>query len=117
VSLERKKIAIGDGRGSAPLHRGRHQDSPPTEVPKRAFAEKQVLKGIICHGVWPAVPAPGLVRGRKVVVHNNLIGDARNTGAICADDVVTDGDDLVVSRVGGHQHLFAVRIIDVLSAQ
>jgi protease I len=89
---------------------------PATAFLKRAFAEPGVLKGIICHGMWLVAPAPELVRGRRVVVHNNLYGDARNMGAIFTDeDVVVDGD-LVTGRSGGHCHLFARRIIEMLSA-
>ena len=91
--------------------------APATEFMKRAFAEPSVLKGIICHGMWLLASAPELVRGRRVVVHNNLIGDARNMGAIYTDeDVVVDGADLVTGRTGGHHHLFARKIIDMLSS-
>lgn len=93
-----------------------NQLPPATVFLQRAFAEKSVLKGIICHGMWLVAPAPELVRGRKVVVHNNLIGDARNMGALYTDeDVVVDGDDLVTARTGGHHHLFARRIIESLT--
>jgi protease I len=89
---------------------------PATEFLKRAFAEKQIVKGIICHGMWLVAPAPELVRGRKVTVHNNLIGDAKAYGAIYTDqDVVVDGD-LVTARTGGHCHLLARTIIERLSA-
>ena len=87
---------------------------PATEFLARAFAEPSIIKGIICHGMWLAAPMPELVRGRRVVVHNNLIGDARNMGAeYVNEDVVVDGD-LVTGRSGGHCHLFARRIIDML---
>ena len=90
---------------------------PATEFLKRAFADKSIIKGIICHGMWLVSPAPELVRGRPVVVHNNLIGDARNMGAIYTDqDVVVDGD-LVTARTGGHCHQFARTIIDMLAAR
>jgi protease I len=90
---------------------------PATEFLRRAFAEPSVLKGIICHGMWLVAPAPELVRGRKVTVHNNLHGDARNMGAVYADeDVVVDGD-LVTGRTGGHHHLFARRIIELLQTR
>ncbi|HUR32389.1 MAG TPA: DJ-1/PfpI family protein [Vicinamibacterales bacterium] len=89
---------------------------PATEFLKRAFAEKGIIKGIICHGMWLVAPATELVRGRRVVVHNNLIGDARAYGAIYTDqDVVVDGD-LVTGRTGGHCHLFARKIIEMVSA-
>jgi protease I len=91
--------------------------APATEFLKRAFADKNIVKGIICHGMWLVAPAPELVRGRPVVVHNNLIGDARNMGAIYTDkDVVVD-DDLVTARTGGHCHQFARTIIDMLAAK
>lgn len=87
---------------------------PATELLVRAFAEPAILKGIICHGMWLTAPAADLVKGRRVVVHNNLIGDARAYGALYVDeDVVVDGD-LVTARTGGHCHLFARRIIELL---
>jgi deglycase len=88
---------------------------PATEFLKRAFAEPSVLKGIICHGMWLVAPAPELVRGRRVVAHNNLLGDVKNMGAEYVDeDVVVDGD-LVTGRTGGHCHLFAKKIIEMLA--
>ena len=89
---------------------------PATEFLVRAFAEESILKGIICHGMWLVAPTPELVRGRPVVVHNNLLGDAKNMGAIYTDqDVVVDGD-LVTGRSGGHCHLFAHKIVEMLAA-
>lgn len=90
---------------------------PATEFLKRAFAQKDILKGIICHGMWLVSPAPELVRGRPVTCHNNLHGDVINMGAIYTnEDVVVDGD-LVTGRSGGHAHLFAKKIIELLAAQ
>jgi protease I len=89
--------------------------APATEFMQRAFAEPSIIKGIICHGMWLLASTPELVRGRRVVAHNNLIGDVRNMGAVYTDqDVVVDGD-LVTGRSGGHCHLFARKIIDMLS--
>jgi len=88
---------------------------PACEFMQRVFAEKQILKGIICHGMWLMSPISYLVKGRKAVVHNNLIGDARNYGLeYVNEDVVVDGD-LVTARTGGHCHLFAKKIIELLS--
>ncbi|HUE84583.1 MAG TPA: DJ-1/PfpI family protein [Vicinamibacterales bacterium] len=90
---------------------------PATEFLRRAFANPAILKGIICHGLWLTAPAPELVRGRRMTCHNNLIGDARNYGVIYTDqDVVVDGD-LVSGRSGGHCHLFARQIIDILASR
>ncbi len=89
--------------------------APATAFLRRAFAEPGVLKGIICHGMWLLASAPELVRGRRLVAHNNLYGDVRNMGAIYTDeDVVVDGD-LVTGRSGGHCHLFARRIVELLA--
>lgn len=88
--------------------------APAVEFIKRAFANPNIIKGIICHGMWLVSPAPELVRGRPVVGHPNLYGDIKNMGAIYTDqDVVVDGD-LVTARTGGHCHLFARKIIDLL---
>ena len=90
---------------------------PAVEFMKRAFSEKTIIKGIICHGLWLVASAPELVRGRRLVVHNNLLGDARNMGAVYVDeDVVVDGD-LVTGRSGGHCHLFARKIIDMIAGR
>jgi len=90
--------------------------APAAEFVRRAFAEPGVLKGIICHGFWLLATIPETIRGRKVVCHNNLVGDIRNMGAEYVDsDVVVDGGDLVTGRTGQHAHLFARQIIDILS--
>ncbi|MDG4858849.1 DJ-1/PfpI family protein [Streptomyces sp. T-3] len=90
------------------------QLAPATDLLRRAFARSGVVKGIICHGMWLAASIPYVVRGRKVVCHNNLLGDVRNMGANYVDqDVVVDGD-LVTARTGDHCHLFARTIIDEL---
>ena len=66
--------------------------------------------------MWLVAPVPELVRGRPVTCHNNLHGDIVNMGANYTDqDVVVDGD-LVTGRTGGHCHLFAKKIIEILSA-
>ena len=85
---------------------------PATDFLKRAFAEKSILKGIICHGMWLVSPTPQLVKGRTVTCHNNLHGDVVNMGAIYTDeDVVVDGD-LVTGRSGAHCHLFAKKLLN-----
>ena len=90
---------------------------PATEFIQRVFQNKEILKGIICHGMWLVAPVPELVAGRAVIAHPNLFGDVKNMGAIYTDqDVVVDGD-LVTARTGGHCHLFARKIIDILSGE
>lgn len=90
---------------------------PATAFLARVFAMNEILKGIICHGMWLVAPMPELVKGRKVVCHNNLLGDIRNMGALYTDqDVVIDGD-LVTGRAGPLCHSFARTIIDLLAEQ
>ena len=56
------------------------------------------------------------MRGRRLTCHPNLHGDAIAYGAQFVDeDVVVDGTDLVTGRTGGHAHLFARKIIDMLA--
>ena len=82
---------------------------------KKIFADKNIIKGIICHGLWLVSPIAEVIKGRKVVAHNNLIGDVRNYGAIYVDqDVVVDGD-LITARTGGHCSLFAKKIIEEIN--
>lgn len=84
---------------------------PAVEFMKRVFANSHITKGIICHGLWLLSPAPDLVRGRRVVVHNNLLGDAANMGAIYVNqDVVVDGD-LVTARTGDHCQVFTEALL------
>lgn len=89
---------------------------PATAFLERAFQRPQVLKGIICHGLWLTAPKPELVRGRKLTCHPNLHGDALAYGAQFVDqDVVEDGD-LITARTGNHAHLLARAILRRLGA-
>ena len=85
---------------------------PATRFLQRAFAEKSIVKGIICHGMWLLSRTPELVRGRNVTCHPNLLGDVQNMGArYVDDDVVIDGD-LVTGRTGAQAGAFAKAILD-----
>jgi protease I len=90
---------------------------PAVEFLKRAFSRTGIIKGIICHGLWLAAPAPELVKGRKVTAHNNLLGDVKNMGAVYVNEDVVVDQDLVTGRSGGHCHLFARKIIDLINAK
>jgi protease I len=91
-----------------------HKNTPAVEFLKRAFGEPNIVKGIICHGMWLVSRIPECVRGRNVVGHVNLYGDIVNMGANYVDqDVVVDGD-LITARKGDVCHLFARQIIDTL---
>lgn len=90
---------------------------PATDFMRRAFGEPGIVKGIICHGLWLMSRVPELVRGRRLVCHPNLYGDALNMGAQYVDrDVVVDGD-LVTGRTGAQAGEFARTIIEQLAAR
>ena len=89
---------------------------PAAEFMKRVFSRTHIIKGIICHGLWLLAPVPELIRGRKLVVHNNLLGDAKNMGAVYVDqDIVEDGD-LVTARSGDHHQLFVETLLKHMGA-
>ena len=89
---------------------------PATAFLERAFQRPNVIKGIICHGLWLVAPLPSLVKGRKLTCHPNLHGDALAYGAQFVDqDVVEDGD-LITARTGNHAHLLARAILQRIGA-
>jgi protease I len=90
---------------------------PATEFLQRAFANKNILKGIICHGLWLTAPATELVRGRRLTCHNNLHSDAIAYGAKFVDEDLVVDADLITARTGKHCHLLARTIIDTLDSR
>lgn len=89
-----------------------HKLPPAVEFIKRAFANKEIIKGIICHGLWLLAPATELIKGRKLVCHNNLLGDAKAYEAVYVDEDVVIDNDLITARAGDCAHLFAKAIIE-----
>jgi protease I len=88
--------------------------APATEFLRRAFAEKTMIKGVICHGMMLASRIPEVIKGRRLVCHNNLYGDVVNMGAVYVDqELVVDGD-LVTGREAACCARFARTIIDLL---
>lgn len=89
---------------------------PACDFMKKIWHDDQIIKGIICHGMWLMSPIAELVKGRKAVVHNNLLGDAKNYGIeYHNEDVVVDGD-LITARTGGHCNVFAKAILEKLNS-
>ncbi|MBP9998425.1 MAG: DJ-1/PfpI family protein [Bacteroidales bacterium] len=87
---------------------------PACEFIKRVWDRKDIVKGVICHGLWLLAPVNELVKGRRMTVHNNLLGDARCYGVEYVDsDLVVDGD-LVSARTGGDCFRLAGKIIELI---
>lgn len=86
---------------------------PPASVfLKKLFEKKHIVKGIVCHGLWLVSPVAEVVHGRKIVAHNNLIGDVKNYGAVYVDEDLVVDDDLITARTGGHCNLLARAVIE-----
>jgi protease I len=90
---------------------------PASAFLKRAFAFPNVLKGIICHGLWLAAPVREVIADRRLVCHINLHADALAYGAKYVDEDVVVDRDLVTARSGGHAHLFAAKLISMIQSQ
>lgn len=90
---------------------------PATRLLQKAFETPELLKGIICHGMWLVAPIPEVVAGRRITCHNNLLGDVKNMGAVYTDQDVVVDRDLVTGRSADHCHLFARMIIDLVAAK
>lgn len=73
------------------------QSAPLAKFFAEAMADKTIVKGALCHGLWILAPNPDLLRGRKVICHSVVMADILNCGAditLTPDRVVSD-DDLV----------------------
>ena len=90
---------------------------PATDLLRRAFAEPGIVKGIICHGLWLASRIPDVVRGRRLVCHPNLYGDALNMGVEYVDEDVVVDADLVTARTGAQAGAFAHTIVEMLASR
>lgn len=68
---------------------------PVVELFAEIMADKRIVKGALCHGLWILTPNPQLLKGRKVICHSVIMADILNCGAeIVLNDakVVTDED-------------------------
>jgi len=73
------------------------KQAPMVQFFADAMANRKVVKGLLCHGLWILTPNPKLLRGRKVICHTVVMADIINCGAritLTNDGVVID-DDLV----------------------
>lgn len=84
---------------------------------QRVFARQDIVKGVICHGLWLLSPIAEVVQGRRMTVHNNLLGDAKNYGVNYVDADVMVDNDLVSARTGGHCYLLASEILKILESK
>ncbi len=84
---------------------------PATDLLRRAIEKPDLVKGLICHGLWLCAPHTEMIRGRKLTCHPNPHGDAIAYGADFVDEDVVEDGDLITARTGGHAHLLAKAIL------
>ncbi len=76
------------------------QKPPAVEFYKKAMANKRIIKGALCHGLWILTPCPEVLTGRRVICHTVVLADIVNAGATFIPDpsYVFVDDDLVTAR-------------------
>lgn len=93
--------------------------SPAVQFFARAMHDPDIVKGVLCHGLWILTPIPELLAGRRVICHNVLLADVHNAGGLYVDHpsgVVVDRD-LVTGRSFREADRFIDRIKDVIIAR
>jgi protease I len=89
--------------------------APAVSFFARAMANKKIVKGALCHGLWILTPRPELLKGRHVVCHEVVISDITNAGGVFvpAKTGVHVDRDLVTGRSKNEVLLF----IDTIAQQ
>ena len=93
------------------------ENPPAVQFYKKAMANKCIIKGALCHGLWILTPCPEVLRERKVICHTVVLADIVNAGATFVPDqshVVVD-DDLVTARSAADLEHYFNRIVKVAS--
>ena len=110
VRLRQFDVPVGE-RPSPELAR----TAPAVEFFARAMADRRIIKGALCHGLWILTPRPELLKGRKVICHEVVLADIANTGAtyVPAQTGVHVDEDLVTGRSKDEVYLF----IDAIAQQ
>ncbi|HLO87774.1 MAG TPA: DJ-1/PfpI family protein [Nostocaceae cyanobacterium] len=97
--------------------------APAVQFFAQAMANPQIIKGLLCHGLWLLTPMPELLRGRRVICHEVILADITNAGAVYVPppinsppndpgNIVVDRD-LVTGRAGHDVYAF----IDAIAHQ
>lgn len=97
---------------------GQVKTAPAVEFFARAMANKSIVKGALCHGLWILTPMPELLKGRKVICHEVVLADVVNAGAIyeaSPTKVVVD-KDLVTGYSAHEVELYIDTIADQICA-
>ncbi|MBH8566982.1 DJ-1/PfpI family protein [Nostoc sp. CENA67] len=101
--------------------------APAVQFFAKAMANRRIIKGLLCHGLWLLTPMPELLRGRRVICHEVVLADIANAGAIYVPppvnsppndpgNIVVDRD-LVTGRAGHDVYAFIDAIADQIVSQ
>jgi len=91
------------------------QSAPVVKLFARAMSNKNIVKGLLCHGLWVLAPNPKLLEGRKVICHSVVMADIINCGAeiVITPNRVVEDDDLIT----GFSKHEVVPFIDAIARQ
>ena len=90
-------------------------EPPAVQFYKKAMANKCIIKGALCHGLWILTPCPEVLKGRKVICHTVVLADIINAGATFVPNagcVVVD-DDLVTARSAANLQEYFNTIVEL----
>jgi protease I len=79
------------------------QSAPVVAKFAAAMANRTVVKGALCHGLWILTPNPDLLKGRRVVCHPVVLADVLNCGADARLEPKVVVDDDLVTGYSKHE--------------
>ena len=91
--------------------------APAVQFFAKAMANRRIVKGSLCHGLWLLTPMPELLVARKVICHEVTVADITNAGAVyvpSSSGIVVDGD-LVTGRSADDVHAFIDAIAELIT--
>ncbi len=86
-----------------PISPEQTRTAPAVQFFAQAMANRKIIKGLLCHGLWLLTPMPELLKGRRVICHQVVLADITNAGAIYVPsptNIVVDGD--LITGHSGH---------------
>ncbi|MBV9386095.1 MAG: DJ-1/PfpI family protein [Chroococcidiopsidaceae cyanobacterium CP_BM_ER_R8_30] len=102
-----------------PISPEQTRTAPAVQFFAKAMANPNIVKGLLCHGLWLLTPMPELLKGRKVICHEVVLADITNAGAVYVpspSNIVVDGD-LVTGRSGHDVNAFIDAIAHQIALQ
>lgn len=91
--------------------------APAVKFFAQAMANKSIVKGALCHGLWILTPTD-LLKGRKVICHEVVLADIVNAGAkyeASSTKVVVD-EDLVTGYSAHEVNLYVDTIAEQITS-